>query len=300
VADAAAGMLVAGMIGMTGGDILVESIKQLSDSAHDGLQQEVESILQSLQDDDVVSTVSIRARQVGSAAVAEVTVEIHPGLTTTATRAVEERVEQHLRKELRRNHQGRSVIATVHAKPDLVICPLLCTQGEEMDVAWINHEGSQQSNLHDTDPTTNIQNHDTPSTSSGVETDSLAARMFTKPEAFISATHIEHEVRQQALMLYPKINCHVTGVNVHFTSPITVNVECNIWLDQSAATNAKTEELRDKSSDENTSTLGEVQKYAKELQWVLENNLQQVESARIYLDLNPKSVSSTAANVHLV
>jgi Dimerisation domain of Zinc Transporter len=300
VADAAAGMLVAGMIGMTGGDILVESIKQLSDSSHDGLQQEVESILQSLHDDDVVSTVSIRARQVGSAAVTDVTVEIHPDLTTTATRAVEERIEQHLRKELRRNHQGRSVIATVHAKPNLVICPLLSKQGDEVDTSWIDNEGSQRINAHDTDRTTSVQSYDTPSTYPGDETDSLAVRMFTKPEAFVSASHIEHQVRQQALMLYPKINCHVTGVNVHFTSPTTVNVECNIRLDPSAANDGNTEKLGDEFYAENTSTLGEVQKHAKELQWVLENNLQQVESARIFLDLNPKSVSSTAANVHLV
>ena len=41
-ADAAAGLLVAGMIGMTGCDIMVESIQQLSDSAHLGLQEELQ------------------------------------------------------------------------------------------------------------------------------------------------------------------------------------------------------------------------------------------------------------------
>ena len=40
----AAGMLVGFMIGMTGGDIMVESVKQLSDSAHE-LHDEVETIM---------------------------------------------------------------------------------------------------------------------------------------------------------------------------------------------------------------------------------------------------------------
>jgi hypothetical protein len=282
-------MLVAGMIGITGGDILVESVKQLSDSAHEELQQEVELILQSLQDDDVVSTDSIRARQVGSAAVAEVTVEIHPGLTTTATRAVEERIQQHLRKELSRGQQGRSVISTVHARPNLVVCPLLRQQGQDMDVAWTRFDDSEQIESHHHDHTARVQNHNSPSESTAKETDSSVARIYTKPEAAISASQIEHEVRQQALMLYPKIHCHVTGVSVHFSSPNTVTVDCNIRLNQSTTTpNSNRVKLEGDSS-----TLVEVHKHARELQWVLENNLEQVESARIYLDLNQEPATSS-------
>jgi hypothetical protein len=284
VADAAAGMLVAGMIGITGGDILMESVKQLSDSAHEELQQEVELILRSLQDDDVVSTASIRARQVGSAAVAEVTVEIHPGLTTTATRAVEERIQQYLQKGLSKGHQGRPVIVTVYAKPNLLICPLLRHQGEEVDVAWYNQDDSQQINSHHNDHTRKVQNNDK---SSSMETNSsTAARIYsttTKRRGIISAAQIEHEVRQQVLMLYPKIHCHVSGVTVHFSSHNTVKVDCNIWLDPSSTTTTTT------NTDNNASTLMQVQQHAKELQRVLENNLPQVESARIYLDLNQES-----------
>jgi divalent metal cation (Fe/Co/Zn/Cd) transporter len=48
-----------------------------------------------MNDDDVLSATSIRARQVGSGSCADVTVEISSDLSsTTATRAFEDRVQQ--------------------------------------------------------------------------------------------------------------------------------------------------------------------------------------------------------------
>jgi hypothetical protein len=134
-ADAPAGMLVAGMIGITGGDIMVESVKQLSDSAHKELHEEVETIINNMDnDDDVLSTTSIRARQVGSASCADVTVEISSVLSTTATRAVKDRVQQCIQRKLLQAHGKSSsavILVTAHAKPNLphmVVCPLLSQQ----------------------------------------------------------------------------------------------------------------------------------------------------------------------------
>jgi hypothetical protein len=123
------------MICMTGSEILVESVKQLSDSADSDLQTEVIEILNELDDDDVIATTSVRARQMGSAASIDVTVEIPSVLSTTATRAVENRVKQRLLVELARRRgsvdddgndstSSSGVIANVYAKPYLDI-PLL-------------------------------------------------------------------------------------------------------------------------------------------------------------------------------
>jgi hypothetical protein len=119
---------------MTGSEILVESVKQLSDSADSDLQTEVFEILNELDDDDVIATTSVLARQMGSAASVDVTVEIPSVLSTTATRAVENRVKQRLLAELARRRGGdddgsdstssSGVIANVYAKPYLDI-PLM-------------------------------------------------------------------------------------------------------------------------------------------------------------------------------
>ena len=127
--------LVAGMICMTGSEILIESVKQLSDGADLDLQTEVFEILNEMDDDDVIATTSVRARQMGSAASVDVTVEIPSVLSTTATRAVENRVKQRLLVELARRRGGgdddgndstssSGVIANVYAKPYLDI-PLM-------------------------------------------------------------------------------------------------------------------------------------------------------------------------------
>jgi hypothetical protein len=91
-------------------------------------------------------------------------------------------------------------------------------------------------------------------------------------------------VRQQALLLYPQIHFTVTGVTVHFSSQNTVSVDCNIQVDQY------------NGGDEvagGASSLLQVQKYADRLQDALETNLQEIESARIFLDLNhPSNIAS--------
>ncbi|KAL3930420.1 MAG: hypothetical protein SGARI_004491 [Bacillariaceae sp.] len=281
-ADAAAGMLVAGMIAMTGGDIMVESIKQLSDSAHEELQQEVSDILESLKDEDVLAITSIRARQVGSAAVAEVTLEISSDMTTTATRAVEERIEQNLRRELSsKGNFGRSIVATVHAKPNLIICPLLSSesiQGEATDdhdsasflTAAAAHDHSHNHNDdHESDNGASLTN------GGGTQKSSSSSLSSTQDTTTISASQIESQVRQQALLLYPKTHFAVTGVTVHFSSQNTVAVDCNIQIDNN-----------NNNNESDGSSLQQVQEYASQLQDALETNSQEIESARIFLDLN--------------
>jgi divalent metal cation (Fe/Co/Zn/Cd) transporter len=89
--------------------------QELSDGAHKESQQQAQTIVESMHDEDVLAITSIRARQVGSAVVAEVTVEIASDLTTTATRAVEERIQRSFQRQLSKG--GRTVVATAHAKP---------------------------------------------------------------------------------------------------------------------------------------------------------------------------------------
>jgi len=197
-ADAAAGLLVAGMIGMTGCDIMVESIQQLSDSAHLGLQEELQALVERWveADPDVIKISSLRARQVGSSAFCDVTVETSPKLSTTATRAVEERLKKHLVPALS-ERTGQFITATVHAKAPLVVCPLL----EAADsVAPL----SQEKNDHELNTNT--------------------VKAVVRPN--LSASEVEKRVRQQALLLDP--NSKVQSVTVHYQSPQSVSVDVTI------------------------------------------------------------------------
>uniref|UniRef100_A0A7S4AQI6 EF-hand domain-containing protein n=1 Tax=Pseudo-nitzschia australis TaxID=44445 RepID=A0A7S4AQI6_9STRA len=314
-ADAAAGILVAGMICMTGGEILIESVKQLSDSADSDLQSEIVEILNELDDGDVICTTSVRARQMGSAASVDVTVEIPSVLSTTATSAVEERVRQRLLGELARRRGGgrdsssAGIIATVSAKPYLEISPLM--EDYEYDesafakLAFEKFDKDADGRLtiqelkSGLEKTLNIELSDDRvkklleefdvnkdgylDLEEMVTIDEFRTKMetFSREEKIFAATqkqkqpipldempsssYIEQQVRNQAQFMYPKIRS-VEGVTVHYTSQNSVTVDVNIRSSNNA--------------------LEKVRQYARELKDNLETELHEIETARVYLDLN--------------
>jgi cation diffusion facilitator family transporter len=92
--DAAAGLFVAAMIGMTGMEILGESVKQLTDTSNEELVQTVTKLAN--ENADVEHVVRVRARHVGSASSVDVSVTMPEDRTASAARAVEERLKQQI------------------------------------------------------------------------------------------------------------------------------------------------------------------------------------------------------------
>lgn len=125
-ADSFAGLLVAGMICMTGADILGESLNQLTDSSADPqLETKVGNIAS--EHEDVLSVTGIKARQVGSKAFMDISVEIPPDFSSTAIRAVEERIRRNILQE-----PGvlDAVVRATSSAENLVVCPLLQAKSE--------------------------------------------------------------------------------------------------------------------------------------------------------------------------
>ena len=119
-ADPAAGMLVAGMIAMTGAEIMGESVKQLTDAVTDeDLVKEVEFI--SSADADVKNVTRVRARQVGPSALVDVEVTTPRDLSASAMRAIEERVRVRILADV----DGVLDVVVRATAEDVVFCPLL-------------------------------------------------------------------------------------------------------------------------------------------------------------------------------
>lgn len=258
-ADAAAGLLVAGMIGMTGCDIMVESIQQLSDSAHLGLQEELQILSKDwiLTDPDVLKISSLRARQVGSSAFCDIAVEISPNLSTTATRALEERLKKYLVAAIL-ERTGQVITLTVNAKAPLLVCPLLEATDDSALTTRRTKDNSSNASLQ----TGKEEGFDRPRTFTG-----------------LSAGQVEMQVRQQALLLEP--NQEVQTVTVHYQSPQRVSVDVTI-------------------SPKIASDLTQLRVQAKRLQSVLEEQITEINAARIYLDLLREPSSSSNDNVAFV
>jgi len=130
-ADAAAGLLVAGMICMTGIEILDESVKQLTDTNNHELVQRVKSLISNKRtnapiDRDVISIDNIKARQVGSAAYVDISVTTPNHLSSSANKAVEERIKNTIMEQ-----EPNVVNANIRASGPDVSCPLLTHTSSE-------------------------------------------------------------------------------------------------------------------------------------------------------------------------
>jgi len=119
-ADSAAGLMVAGMICMTGAEIMSESIKQLTDTNNEDLVRKVTKLAANTE--DVREVTRVRARQVGSSAIVDVEVSMDNDLASSAARAIEERIKSRILEET-----NGVMDADVHAKspPEVIFCPLL-------------------------------------------------------------------------------------------------------------------------------------------------------------------------------
>lgn len=126
-ADAAAGILVAGMICMTGAEIFGESVKQLTDTNDEMLVGRVDAIIRKGVDGaDVEEVNRIRARQVGSSSIVDVSITTSARLSSSANRAIEERLRWAIMEE------PGVLDAEVHSSPAAgsaeVVCPLLAAE----------------------------------------------------------------------------------------------------------------------------------------------------------------------------
>ena len=98
--DPATGILVAGMIAVTGAEILGKSVKQLTDAitTDEELLRNVK--VHALDNADVTRVVRVQARQVGLSALVDLEVEVSPDLPALAMRAIEERIRVRIVSEV--------------------------------------------------------------------------------------------------------------------------------------------------------------------------------------------------------
>lgn len=205
-ADAAAGLLVGGMIGLTGFEILGESIKQLTDTNESQLADKVTNLIET--DSDVGDINSIRARQLGSSAWVDVDVTTRAeGLSASALRNVEER----LRWKIMTSLEG--VQAKVHATE--------YTNGKAngFSAPLLSHDHDHDHNDHDHD-----HHHDHAAPANGEE------------QRYLTVQQVQNEVKKQL----PFVN--TPSVVVKYDDQNTVHVDVVVQLsayDATTITDAK-------------------------------------------------------------
>lgn len=116
--DSAAGILVAGMICLTGAEILFESVKQLTDTSDTVLAARVAQAAKGTE--GVLEVKNVRARTVGSSSLVDLTVLTDVMLSSSAAQAISERVRWRIMEE-----NGEVVEAMVRTQSTGTLCPLL-------------------------------------------------------------------------------------------------------------------------------------------------------------------------------
>jgi len=249
--DSAAGLLVSGMIGMTGFEILVESIKELTDTSNEALVQRIRTLIEkeevknlgeqkNISTGDVINIERVRSRQVGSLALVDVEVATADGLSSSATRAIEDRIKWRIMEEEgkggRNEGEGGGTVfdAEVHAiSSGTKNCPLLLSK------AIHNHHDHDHSHAED------------------------------GSEKILSASMVEEDTRS-LLKSHPKVYS-VEGVTVHYHDTLLIDVDAQIRVEDPESTTVQNAHL-----------------LAEELRKKLEQN-DNIHKAKIFLDLNTKT-----------
>lgn len=127
-ADAAAGLLVGGMICMTGVEIMGEAVKQLTDTNDEQLVERVKTVALE-ESDDVLEIEKIRTRWMGSSAIVDLSIKTPANLSSTANKSIENRVKYAI-MDSEKTILDVEVRATSQS---VVSCPLLTATGSQRD-----------------------------------------------------------------------------------------------------------------------------------------------------------------------
>ena len=98
VADSAAGILIAGMICMTGIEILIESIRQLTDTSDTSLTTKIEKMVRSIK--GVEGVTAVRSRSIGSGSLVDMTLLVGQQISSSAANAISEKVRWTIIEEI--------------------------------------------------------------------------------------------------------------------------------------------------------------------------------------------------------
>ncbi len=97
-ADSAAGMLIAGMICMTGLEILIESIRQLTDTSDSSLTTKIENMVRGIK--GVEEVTAVRSRSIGSGSLVDMTLLVEQQISSSAATAISEKVRWSIIEEI--------------------------------------------------------------------------------------------------------------------------------------------------------------------------------------------------------
>jgi divalent metal cation (Fe/Co/Zn/Cd) transporter len=140
ILDSAAGMFVAGMICLTGLEVMFESVKQLTDTSDKRLAERITTAAGAVE--GVVGIKQVRARTIGSGSLVDLTILTDMKISATAANAIGQQTRWKIMESF-----PQVMDVMVHTQATQTVCPLL--SATQRSVTQVEKEIRQVLSTHD-------------------------------------------------------------------------------------------------------------------------------------------------------
>jgi cation diffusion facilitator family transporter len=293
--DAAAGLFVAAMIGMTGMEILGESVKQLTDTSNEELVQKVTKLANDNVDVDQV--VRVRARQVGSVSTVDISVTMPEDRTASAARAVEERLKQQI---LQSTIDENVIDVDVRATAPTAILTSSSSSTTTIDTDTINGEDTTKSlgldSVSNTPSTINDASTETTTFTTTPTTTKI--NTINTIDALMTVEEVKSYIENEILFYHSNTILSVSGITVYYRDILLkmIDVDVHVRLVQ------QQQQQQQQSSDNNNinttsttkttnpiiriQTIADATLLCSTIRQTILQNSKQITNAKVYIDLN--------------
>mmetsp|Transcript_30755 Transcript_30755/g.70376 ORF Transcript_30755/g.70376 Transcript_30755/m.70376 type:complete len:757 (-) Transcript_30755:155-2425(-) len=279
--DAAAGILVAGMICMTGTEIMADSVTHLTDTNDVDLVHRVEELAKA--DADVEKVMRVRSRKMGSTTHVDLKVAVKNSSSTIATEETNGDATSPI------NGSGAGDMASS------------AMRAVEERIRWRILGAEQEQGVYDVDVHAEV---------SADGAGGLNGENGTSPATSQSASAVEEGARRIAAA-YPNVR-GVGAVTVRYTDSMAVHVDMNLrlmeteptvprdvfgYLETLSESTPPNPEVTGILSSPDSMSISRALQIAGEVKKKLESQRElKIESANIFLDLNEKAVEPVSFN----
>ena len=142
ILDSAAGMFVAGMICLTGLEVMFESVKQLTDTSDKRLAERITTAAGTVE--GVVGIKQVRARTIGSGSLVDLTILTDMKISATAANSIGQQTRWKIMESF-----PQVMDVMVHTQVTQTVCPLL--SATQRSVTQVEREIRQVLSTHDDD-----------------------------------------------------------------------------------------------------------------------------------------------------
>lgn len=301
VMDSAAGILIAGMISISGMEILFESIKSLSDTSDKELTESIKIITQGV--DGVLGVRNIRTRSVGSNHLIDLTILTDTQLSASSAQSLSDRVRWKLL-----DTYPQVVDALIRTHSSSTPCPLLSVQNNKSPLELEKEIRSILTKTHKTIESNDVNAQSIIINEHYSNSDGSGGIDMADSSDIIrsSVTSGSSGMSDNTENLYQDIE-EIKRVTIYYINPALVNAEIVVKLKQCSPSSSSSSSSSNGSSHNTNNSnnqspsmlsVTDIQRISVSIVEAIKSKMKEVAQVTVLLDMTGTSVErETADNI---